>query len=157
MLRRASKASDIPSQKAKFWNNHRTSEVCTRASGMHLRGSGHEFFCSSVAAWLSRSRAPSRAYIVQRVLSDLGPHDNIVQRLYLLRTRGSILLVQGSIKGELVIMSCTEYTPFFVKLKGLIFLYKVLGVQSQSIQTSLDFNLFWILSFVSDLVCSTTS
>ena len=94
---------------------------------MHLRGSGHEVFCKRIVALLSRSRA----YVVQRFLSDLGPHDNIVQRLYQLSTRGNILLDPGSIKGELFIsFECAEYTRHFslVLFKGLITLCNVLGV-----------------------------
>ena len=79
-----------------------------------LRGSGHEVFCNRITALLSRSRALSRAFVVQRFLSDLGPHDNIVQRLYQLSTRGNILLDLGSIKEELFIsFQCTIHTPFF--------------------------------------------
>ena len=99
---------------------------------MHLKGSGQEVFCKRIAAFLSRSRALSRAYVVRRFLSDLGPHDNIVQRLYQLSTRGSILLDLGSIKEESFIsFQCAEYTHHFslVLFKGLIVLCNVLGVQ----------------------------
>ena len=97
---------------------------------MHLRGSGHEVFCRNIAALLSRSRALSHTYIVQRFLSDLGPHDNIVQRLYQLSIRGSILLDLGSVKGELFIsfQLRNTHTIFHVQFKGLIILCNVLGV-----------------------------
>ena len=143
-----------------FWIHHRTSGVCIRASGMHLRGSVQEVFCRSVVAWLSRSCALSRAHIVQRILSDFGPHDNIVQRLYLLSIntwRHLIGSTQYKRRVGYHVLRHWIHTPFFVQFEGLIILFNVLGVQSQSIQTSLNFNLFWILCFVSDLVCSTTS
>ena len=43
-------------------------------------------------------KALPRANIVQRFVSNLGPHDKIVQCLCQLSTRGSISLDQGSIK-----------------------------------------------------------
>ena len=92
-LRRALVTEDqVLNSSQNFW-------VCNRASEMHLRGSGHEVFCNRITALLSRSRALSRAFVVQRFLSDLGPHDNILQRLYQLSTHGNILLDLGSMKG----------------------------------------------------------